>query len=84
MSNIPQEYLSGFDFGFNAVEEVRKGTGKEKILVVQPFGRSVEQVGGDFIADITSRSFPLNGIVEIINELKKDYGIIIMLSLIHI
>ena len=22
MSNIPQEYLSGFDFGFNAVEEI--------------------------------------------------------------
>lgn len=22
MSNIPQEYLSGFDFGFNAVEEM--------------------------------------------------------------
>ena len=64
--------------GFNAVEEVKKGTGKDKVLVVQPFGRSVEQIGDDFIADITSRSFPLNAIVEIINELKKDYGVIIM------
>ncbi len=68
--------------GFNAVEEVKKGTGKDKVLVVQPFGRSVEQVGDDFIADITSRSFPLNAIVEIINELKKDYGVIVM-SEIH-
>ncbi len=68
--------------GFNAVEEVKKGTGKDKVLVVQPFGRSVEQIGDDFIADITSRSFPLNAIVEIINELKKDYGVIIM-SEIH-
>jgi hypothetical protein len=68
--------------GFNAVEEVKAGTGKDKVLVVQPFGRSVEQVGSDFIADPTSRSFSLNNIVEIINELKKDYAIIIM-SEIH-
>tara|TARA_B100001996_G_scaffold303080_1_gene243811 strand:+ start:4021 stop:5190 length:1170 start_codon:yes stop_codon:yes gene_type:complete len=68
--------------GFQAVEEVKQGTGKDKVIVIQPFGRSVEQVGDDFIADITSRSFPLNAIVEIINELKKDYGVIIM-SEIH-
>tara|TARA_R100001082_G_C4360730_1_gene159225 strand:- start:746 stop:1918 length:1173 start_codon:yes stop_codon:yes gene_type:complete len=68
--------------GFQAVEEVKQGTGKDKVIVIQPFGRSVEQVGDDFIADITSRSFPLNAIVEIINDLKKDYGVIIM-SEIH-
>ena len=43
--------------GFNAVEEVRQGSGKNKVLVVQPFGRSVEQVGDDFIADASARSF---------------------------
>ena len=64
--------------GFNAVEEVRQGSGKNKVLVVQPFGRSVEQVGDDFIADASARSFSLNNIVSIINELKKDYAIIIM------
>jgi hypothetical protein len=68
--------------GFNAVEEVRQGTGKEKVLVVQPFGRSVETIGQDFIADATSRSFSLTHIVDILNELKKDYAIIIM-SEIH-
>ena len=68
--------------GFQAVEEVKQGTGKDKVIVIQPFGRSVEQVGDDFIADITSRSFPMNAIVEIINDLKKDYGVIIM-SEIH-
>jgi len=68
--------------GFNIVDEVRQGSGKEKILVVQPFGRSVEQIGKDFIADASSRSFSTANIVEIINELKKDYGIIIM-SEIH-
>lgn len=67
--------------GFNAVEEVKQGTGKDKVLVVQPFGRSVETVGQDFIADPSSRSFSLNNIVEIINELKKDYAVIIMSEL---
>ena len=64
--------------GFNAVEEVKQGTGKDKVLVVQPFGRSVETVGQDFIADASSRSFSLNNIVNIINDLKKDYSVIIM------
>jgi hypothetical protein len=68
--------------GFNAVEEVKAVTGKDKILVVQPFGRSVEQIGNDFIADPSSRSFSLSSIVDIINELKRDYGVIIM-SEIH-
>jgi len=63
--------------GANIVEEVRKVTGHEKVLVVQPFGRTTEVVG-DFIIDPTSRSFQLNNIVEIINILKKEYGIIIM------
>jgi hypothetical protein len=64
--------------GFNIVEEIKAGTGKDKVLVVQPFGRSVEQVGQDFIIDTSSRSFSVNNIVSIINELKKDYAIIIM------
>lgn len=68
--------------GYNMIEEIKAGTGKDKVLVVQPFGRSVQQIGADFIADPTSRSFSLNSIVEIINELKKDYAIIIM-SEIH-
>lgn len=63
--------------GVNAVEEVKAVTGKDKILVVQPFGRGVEQIGNDFIADATSRSFS-SSIVDIINELKRDYGVIIM------
>ena len=64
--------------GFNAVEEVKQGTGKNKVLIVQPFGRSTEAVGDDFIADPTSRSFSLNNIVSIINEQKKDYAVIVM------
>ena len=63
--------------GANIVDEVRQHTGKEKVIVVQPFGRTTEAIG-DFIIDATSRSFQLNNIVEIINILKKEYGVIIM------
>lgn len=57
--------------GGNVVEEVKKVTGFDKAIVVQPFGRSTEMIG-DFIIDTTSRSFQLNNIVDIINILKKN------------
>jgi len=67
--------------GFNIVQEVKAVTGKDKIVVIQPFGRGVQQMG-DFIADSTSRSMSLVNTIDIINDLKKDYGVIVM-SEIH-
>jgi len=61
----------------NLVEEVKSVTGFDKILVVQPFGRTVENVG-NFLIDGSSRSFQLNNIIEIIDILRKEYGIIVM------
>tara|TARA_B100000902_G_scaffold84163_1_gene88653 strand:- start:1857 stop:3065 length:1209 start_codon:yes stop_codon:yes gene_type:complete len=63
--------------GHNIVNEVREVTGKDKVVVFQPFGQSV-QVEGKFIYDTSGRSFELINVVEIIEELKKDYGVIIM------
>ena len=63
--------------GANVVEEIKQVTGFDKVIVIQPFGRSVETVG-DFIIDSTSRSFQLNNVISIINILKKEYGVIIM------
>ena len=63
------------------VEEIKQGTGKDKVLVVQPFGRTTE-THGDFIVDPTSRSFQLNNIVDIINVLKKEYAVIIMSEIV--
>ena len=67
--------------GYNVVQEVKSVTKKDKILVIQPIGRGVEQYG-EFIADPTSRSLSLTNTVDIINNLKKDYGVIVM-SEIH-
>ena len=63
--------------GYNIVEEVKSVTKKDKVVVIQPFGRSIEQVG-EFMADSSSRSMSLVGACEIINQLKKDYAVIVM------
>ena len=63
--------------GYNVVEEVKSVTKKDKVIVIQPFGRSIEQMG-EFMADPTSRSMSLVSTCEIINQLKKDYAVIIM------
>jgi hypothetical protein len=63
--------------GYQAIQEIKAGTGKEKVLVIQPFGRSVIQ-GGDFIYDPTSRSFELSNINALIYELRNEYAVIIM------
>jgi len=63
--------------GYNVVQEVKAKTGFDKVVVVQPFGRGIQNMG-EFIVDPTSRSFHLNNIVEIINELKKEYAVILM------
>jgi len=62
---------------YNVVQEVKAKTGFDKVLVFQPFGRSVQNMG-EFIIDPTSRSFHLNDVVEICNNIKKEYAVILM------
>ena len=63
--------------GFQTIQEIKSGTKKDKILVFQPFGRSVQQVG-PAVYDSTSRSIESANAVELIQQLRKDYGIIVM------
>jgi len=63
--------------GHNIVNEVRENLKKDKVVVFQPFGSSVK-VEGNFIFDSSGRSFELTNVYAIIEELKKNYGIIIM------
>lgn len=60
--------------GKSIVEEVRAVTGFDKIIVVQPFGRGVEES----LIDQTSRSFRVEDMLAMANQLKQEYGIIIM------
>lgn len=75
----PSIYLNKLEMagGYNLVQEVKAKTGLDKVVVIQPFGRSIQNLG-EFIVDPSSRSFHLNDIVEIINELKKEYSVILM------
>lgn len=63
--------------GHNICNEVKDTLKKDKVIVFQPFGSTVE-VQGNFIVDTSGRSFELSNVQEIISELQKDYAIIIM------
>lgn len=78
----PKIYINKHEMisGASVVEEVKQVTGFDKVIVVQPFGRSTEHIN-NFIIDATSRSFQLDNILDIIKELKKEYGIIVMSEL---
>ncbi len=63
--------------GYNVVQEVKFKTGFDKAVVIQPFGRGVQNQG-DFVVDPSSRSLHLNSVLDIINDLKKEYAVILM------
>ena len=63
--------------GYKVVEEIKAVTGKDKVVVFQPFGRTAENMG-DFVIDGTSRSFHLNDVIRICKELRNDYAVIVM------
>tara|TARA_A200000113_G_scaffold154290_1_gene139060 strand:- start:16 stop:1014 length:999 start_codon:yes stop_codon:yes gene_type:complete len=61
----------------NTIEEIKNVTGKEKVVVFQPFGRGV-QVEQEYIIDPSSRSFHTTHAVDLVNNLRKDYAVVIM------
>ncbi len=63
--------------GHHIVDDVRKMKGKDKVIVFQPFGSGIKKTDR-FVFDSSGRSFELSDTIKIINELKKDYGIIFM------
>ena len=63
--------------GYNIVQEVKFKTGFDKAIVIQPFGRGVQRQG-EMVVDASSRSMHLNNAIEIINDLKKEYAVILM------
>lgn len=61
----------------NLINEVKKHTKKEKFVVFQPFG-STAKAEGQYVIDESGRSFETEDIFQIVEELNKDYGVIIM------
>lgn len=66
-------------FGRQIVEEVKKRTKKEKVIVIQPFGRGIEVVD-DTLIDRTARSIELKNLKSMIKKLQKENFAIIVMS----
>jgi len=64
--------------GRHVISEVKKQVKKDKVVVFQPFGRSIEYID-ETLVDKTGRSFELKDIKKIIKGLqKKGYAVILM------
>tara|TARA_B100000482_G_scaffold182081_1_gene155770 strand:+ start:3485 stop:4627 length:1143 start_codon:yes stop_codon:yes gene_type:complete len=63
--------------GYNLVAEVKENLEKEKVVIIQPFGQSA-RVEGNFIFDSSGRSLEVSNLIELIQKLNKNYGVILM------
>ena len=64
-------------FGKKLVDEVKEKTKKDKVLVFQPYGRTVHHENG-MISDQSGRSFEAENAVSIVKKLSKKFGVIHM------
>jgi hypothetical protein len=66
--------------GYQTLQEIKSQLNKDKALIIQPFGRSVQQMG-EYLIDSSSRSFEVGNIINIINQLRDKYAIVMMADL---
>lgn len=59
------------------IRDVKEKTSKDKVIVFQPFGRSVFEENG-IISDFSGRSFEPENVVSLIKKLSEDYAIVFM------
>jgi len=76
---LPQIFLNKEEliFARQMIKEVKEKTGKEKVIVFQPFGRMSKNQDDNFI-DISGRSFEIDNTISLIRQLGKTYAMIIM------
>jgi hypothetical protein len=63
--------------GFNVIKEVKEKTGKDKVIVFQPFGRGVRAENG-IVFDTSGRSFEGAHTISIVKKLQKKYAVVMM------
>jgi hypothetical protein len=66
--------------GEELVNEARRHFKKEKVIIFQPFG-STATIHGGVIVDESGRSFEVDDIIDLLEELNKDYAVILMSEL---
>jgi ADP-heptose:LPS heptosyltransferase len=59
------------------ITDVKEKTKKNKVVIFQPFGRSVFEEKG-IISDFSGRSFEADSVVNIVKQLSKEYAVIFM------
>lgn len=64
-------------FGYNFLMNVKVQMKKEKVIILQPFG-STAKLEGNFITDDSGRSFEYRDLARLVEELGKDYAIVMM------
>lgn len=65
--------------GRQVVSEVKKKLKKEKLIVLQPFGRGIEYID-ETLVDRTARSFELKDVKSIIKKLQENGFAVILMS----
>ena len=66
--------------GRKLINEVKEKIKKDKLLILQPFGRGIEVID-DTPMDHTARSFEFSDLKKLMKELEKDYALIMMSEL---
>ena len=76
----PRIYLSKEEIlmARQMIGEVKEKTKKNKIIVIQPFGRGAEKKSESEVVDLTGRSIELENLWSIIKKLSKQYGVMVM------
>lgn len=64
-------------YGHNLVSQVKAQFAKEKAVVIQPFGSGV-RLEGNFVVDTSGRSLELRDFTKLVEELSKNYAVILM------
>ena len=67
-------------YGYNMIASLKQQTGKEKAIVFQPLGSGAKR-DGNFLYDSSGRSFEVRDITRIVDELSKNYAVILMTNL---
>ena len=56
---------------------VREKSAKQRVIVIQPYGRSANKIG-DALIDPGGRSFQSSDVVKIVKKLQQKYGVVMM------
>jgi len=75
----PKVFLSKEELltGRQLVSEVKEKLKKDKVIVIQPFGRSMQYIDNSFV-DSSGRSIEFKDLKALIRKLQKDFAVVIM------